>query len=365
MSVKPPSTLVGSLIAGFLASICCIGPLVLGTLGLGSFGLAGAIAPLRPWLLSLTGILLAVAFFFAYRPLPKSVCGPDGVCAPAVSRRGQRVGLWIVTSLTIGMATFPQWSPMVFASGAPVRASNAHGTTQLVTLDVQGMTCADCEGHIEREIGRISGVISADVDYAKASGVVQFADQVDVEAVTAAVERAGYRASNLQVSKAAPSGSFRSEVDRGAAKLTGEWRGSLTVGKGKTSELVLDIDRAAERWVGQFDLIEFGVEDYPILIEIDGGRIHLNLTAAQIDFEGSLSARGDSLLGAATSQGNRDSLVLVRRGDPQLSADFLALEAVAEDSTRVTSLGSDGSELRKQFNDDRAHTRLLMLLSPT
>jgi len=227
------------------------------------------------------------------------------------------------------------------------------------------MTCADCEQHIEREIDRIPGVVNTRVDYAEGSAAVEFADRVDLRAVTTAVARAGYHASNVHLSGPTESARNGPSPKRRGATLTGEWLGQLTVGEGKTSELVLDLDRVADRWVGQFDLIDFGVEDYPIQIEVDGSNVRLNLTAAKIDFQGILSARGDSLSGIATSQGHHDQLVLVRSGEPRFSSDFLALESVAEDSTRVASLSPDGAELRRQFNDDRAYTRLLMLLSPT
>jgi hypothetical protein len=54
-----------------------------------------------------------------------------------------------------------------------------------------------------------------------------------------------------------------------------------------------------------------------------------------------------------------------RTGDAQFSPELLALEAVAEDSTRVTRLSADGAQLRAQFNADRDQTRLVMLLSPS
>jgi len=199
--LKTSASLVGPLIAGFLASICCIGPLVLGVLGLGSFGLAAAVAPLRPWLLGLTGLFLAVAFYFAYRPLPAAECGPDGACLPPISRRGQRISLWVVTVLSLLMATFPRWSPPVSVAGTVSRdqaGPMAAGATQLVTLDIHGMTCADCERHVEKELDQVPGVTSAKVDYATESGVVRSSRQVDVAAVIAAIERAGYKASNVR-----------------------------------------------------------------------------------------------------------------------------------------------------------------------
>lgn len=150
-----------------------------------------------------------------------------------------------------------------------------------------------------------------------------------------------------------------------SSPLAGQWRGRLAVGDGRTSELVVDIDVVASRWVGQFDLADFGVEDYPVDVAFDGRKVTLHLSAAQLDFEGTLSASGDSLAGIASTGGHHDPLVLRRAGEARLSGEFLALEKVAQDSSRVEPLSSDAAELRRRFNDDRAYTRLVMLLSPT
>ena len=366
--MKAPATLAGTLVAAFLASVCCLGPLVLGVLCIGSLGLAATIAPFRPWLLGLTGLLLAIAFYLAYRPEATAECGPDGECPAPASRRTQRISLWVVTVLTLLMATYPRWSSLGMATdGARTLTSKRDAISQVVTLDIHGMTCADCEGYIERELKRLPGVVRASVSYATQSGLVELGRPINLRDVSAAVERAGYRATNVHLATTIHSNSSRPDSREGltGATVSGQWKGRLAVGEDQTSELVVDLGEIGNRWVGEFDLIDFDVRDYPVHVLLDGRLVRLNLTAAQIDFAGSLSASGDTVRGIATTRGNRDTLVLVRVGEPRFSPDFLALEAAAEDSTRVASLSADAAELRRQFNADRAYTRLLMLLSPT
>ncbi|HET9325451.1 MAG TPA: hypothetical protein VFQ05_01635 [Candidatus Eisenbacteria bacterium] len=148
-----------------------------------------------------------------------------------------------------------------------------------------------------------------------------------------------------------------------AAKLAGQWRGRLTVNaEGDTTDLIVDLDRVAGRWTGQFDLPSFEVTDYPVEVTLAGREVTLRLSAAEIEFTGELS---EVLAGVANTRGHPDSIVLRRVGTAELSEEFLRLEALAEDSTRVEHLSTAGTELRRQFNEDRAHPRLLMLLSPT
>lgn len=127
-------------------------------------------------------------------------------------------------------------------------------------------------------------------------------------------------------------------VASATSPLAGQWRGQPTRGGGRSAELVLDLGVVANRWTGQFDLHDFGVEDHPVDVALDGRRVTLHLTAAQIDCEGTLSVTGDLIGEFASTQEHRDSLLLKRAGEAQLSREFLELEKVAEDSSRVETL---------------------------
>lgn len=94
--------------AAFLSASCCV-PLGLGVLGLGSATLS-QITPLRPYLLLLTLFLLGLAFHQAYKPNPAgAACGPGVSCAQPEGRKGQRIFLWIITVVSLLLATLPYW----------------------------------------------------------------------------------------------------------------------------------------------------------------------------------------------------------------------------------------------------------------
>ena len=108
----------GSLAAGglaaLLASACCLGPLVLISLGLGGAWVAQlqALEPLRP--LFLASALLAL--FFAHRRIyrPVAVCQPGEVCALPTTRRVYKVLLWSVALLVLVAFTFPYLAPLFY-----------------------------------------------------------------------------------------------------------------------------------------------------------------------------------------------------------------------------------------------------------
>lgn len=355
--MKDRPILFGSLAAGLLASACCIGPFVLGAIGLGSLGLGTWLAPARPWLLALTAVLLAVGFYLAYRPPRARACEPGQACETPEKRRPQRIIMWGVTLVAAALATYPSWGAR---PGGQAPSAARDSSAAVVTLDVRGMTCDACAAGIERGLREVPGVVQASVDYEQSRAEIVVANaSIDPRLLIAAVKKRGYHAS-------VPTSRRPGGVNDMSSGLAGQWRGQLNVGEdGENSELIVDLDRVAGRWTGQFDLPAFGVEDYPVDVVLAGRTVTLHLSAAQVEFVGEFTKAADALAGIAETGGHRDSLVLRRVGKTQLSEEFLRLEALSEDAPRVEHLSASGIELRRQFNQDRSFTRLLMLLSPT
>lgn len=191
---------LGAPIAATLASVCCIGPVVLAGLGVGSVGFAAALTPYRPYFLGLTAILLGFAFWQAYRPGRKKK--EDCCDVPAETKqkmdRFRKGLLWTVAGFSILAAAFPTLQVQLLAiTGESAAASVAARAP--VYLDVQGMTCAGCAYHVESALTDVAGVERAEVDYETGEAVV-YTDQPppDIETLIQAVERTGYRA-QLQV----------------------------------------------------------------------------------------------------------------------------------------------------------------------
>lgn len=107
-------TVLGAIGAAILASLCCIGPVLFVTLGVGA-GLASRFEPLRPLFTVLALSLLAIGFYTVYgRKLPSSAtdrtCVVDGSCATPHKRGRDKLVLWIATVVAVIVLTFPQWS---------------------------------------------------------------------------------------------------------------------------------------------------------------------------------------------------------------------------------------------------------------
>lgn len=111
------ATSMGGLVAAFLASVCCIGPLVFAALGVGiggtgllasTAGFLKGLLPYRPGFIGLTVLLLGVSFYLACRK-PTSACAPGAICAPRETTRASRVLLWVVTAIALVLVLAPYW----------------------------------------------------------------------------------------------------------------------------------------------------------------------------------------------------------------------------------------------------------------
>lgn len=174
-----------------LASVCCLGPIVVTGLGLGSLGLAAGLTKYRSIFLAMTGVVLAVAFYLAYRK--RSVACADGSCELRSGSRAMKAGVWTMAALAAVLATFPSWSGRLISGGSVAIPAGA----QVLSLKVSGMDCAACTVAIKQSVEKVPGVLSADIDFPGGRATVVSDGKADPRAVIRAVAAAGYKAELL------------------------------------------------------------------------------------------------------------------------------------------------------------------------
>lgn len=101
-----------SVVAAFLASLCCVGPLVFALLGIGGAGVLVKFEPYRPVFAVLTLGLLGGGFYFSYRkPVPTDDCE---ICEIPRTQKLGRFLLWVATLMVAGFLSFPSLAPYLF-----------------------------------------------------------------------------------------------------------------------------------------------------------------------------------------------------------------------------------------------------------
>lgn len=101
-------------LAAILASTCCLGPLVLITLGF-SGAWIGNLTVLEPYRPIFIGTAL-VALFFAWKRIfrPQAECKPSEVCAIPQVRSTYKLIFWIVSALVLVALGFPYIVPFFY-----------------------------------------------------------------------------------------------------------------------------------------------------------------------------------------------------------------------------------------------------------
>jgi copper chaperone CopZ len=163
---------VGAIGAAIVASVCCIGPVVLAGLGVGAVAAAQSFGPYRPLFLAITVVFLGFGFYFAYRRPRQATCEGEVCETPQIGRWGRPL-LWIATV---------------------VAAISAQLTT--VELKVSGMTCSGCAVSVRNALLETPGVVSAEVNLELAQAEVQYdAAKVSIAKLVEAVNKTGFKAS--------------------------------------------------------------------------------------------------------------------------------------------------------------------------
>jgi mercuric ion transport protein len=110
---------IGSVLSAFVASACCVGPLLFALLGIGGAGLIVQLEPYRPYLVVTTLAFLGTGFSFSYRRarVAASSGTTPGVTCACPSPRANRAGrtlLWTATVLVAILLASPYVASVIF-----------------------------------------------------------------------------------------------------------------------------------------------------------------------------------------------------------------------------------------------------------
>jgi mercuric ion transport protein len=108
-------TLIAAALAGIGASVCCIGPLLLLTLGVSGtwIGSLTAMEPYSSYLSGLTVLILIVVFRKLY--LIPQKCEDGSVCEDKSMQKRQKIIFWIVAIVLLAMITFPYYAEYIIS----------------------------------------------------------------------------------------------------------------------------------------------------------------------------------------------------------------------------------------------------------
>jgi len=178
-------------LSAILGSICCVGPLLLVALGLGS----GAVLIGRYHWVFIIAAMAVLTWAWAKYLREKKVCDCEHKLMEG--RRAGMTTLFIATVLVLGFTAL-NISRYVFASEpdtAQAETELSNGLRRIV-VSVEGLSCVTCEIPVRHALRKIDGVKSVAVSAATKTATVEYEPaKTNPEQLVATINATGYRAS--------------------------------------------------------------------------------------------------------------------------------------------------------------------------
>lgn len=113
-TAKGRGALFAGVLAAIMACVCCLGPLVLLTLGLSGAWISKLtlFEPYQPIFIGAALVSLAIAGRRIYRPA--ATCAPGEVCAMPQVQTAYKIAFWLVAVLIVVALVFPLLAPWFY-----------------------------------------------------------------------------------------------------------------------------------------------------------------------------------------------------------------------------------------------------------
>lgn len=110
---SPTLPMISSLLTAIAASLCCVGPFVLVSLGVSGSWISSLskFDSYRPFFILFTLLMLLYAGWMLYRPIEN--CLEGSICSIPRLRKNYRILYWVIATCTIILITSPYWLSMV------------------------------------------------------------------------------------------------------------------------------------------------------------------------------------------------------------------------------------------------------------
>lgn len=183
------------LLSAVAASLCCIAPVL--ALISGASGVASTFSwmePFRPYLIGITVLVLALAWYQKLKPKTKEEidcnCDDDGKLPFMQTKKF----LGMITVFAALMLAFPYYSRIFYPDNKKeviiIDSSNVHN----VSFTIKGMTCSSCEEHVNHAVNELDGIISVESSYNNGNSKIAYdPNRISEEAIKAAIATTGYK----------------------------------------------------------------------------------------------------------------------------------------------------------------------------
>lgn len=181
------------ILTAFMTSLCCITPLLAVLAGATGFASTFSwLMPFKPYLIAISVLALSFAWYQKLRPVNSNAqcnCENQGRTSFIKSRKF----LGIITVFAGLMLSFSSYSGIFYPDKSNGSYSANEESIELM-IQVEGMSCAGCEGLIEHEVSKLQGIQSVQASFKNRNVSVEHNSLATDEEILEAIESLGYKA---------------------------------------------------------------------------------------------------------------------------------------------------------------------------
>jgi len=138
--------------------------------------------------------------------------------------------------------------------------------------------------------------------------------------------------------------------------IAGEWIADVLFEDSTSVQMVVDLGLAGSRLTGEFDVLDWGVENYPVKVTLGDSTVYLHFAGPNAEFVGTF--RGESMIGVVAFQDHNLPIEFQRIGEARFSDLPPARERRRRFNAHGTALanreGAEGAVQRRCEEDPTA-----------
>lgn len=173
-------------LSALTASICCLGPLLLIALGLGSLGLGASLGRYHWYFILAAGLLLGLGWHGYFKE--KKSC-ESAHC----QMQGKNMTRTVLTIATLVVLTFAGLNVYTYAKG--ISKESLSNSDVQVSITVKGMTCFTCEITVQQAVKKLPGVTQIKASAKEGAALVSYdPEKTSLDQIIEAINKTGYEA---------------------------------------------------------------------------------------------------------------------------------------------------------------------------
>ncbi|MBI4357992.1 MAG: cation transporter [Candidatus Omnitrophica bacterium] len=174
------------ILSALTASVCCLGPLLLIVVGLGSLGL-GAVLGRYHWYFILGAVFL---LSFAWRNYFKEKRSCESARCEMEGKKMTRNVLILASAIVLTFASLNFYTYARGSHGLPISEADVQ-----ISIPVEGMTCFTCEIAVQSAVKKLPGIHQIKASAKDKIAIVSYDPQkTNLDQIVTAINQTGYKA---------------------------------------------------------------------------------------------------------------------------------------------------------------------------